>query len=289
MPHLQFNTIWTILGILSLVFLHFVSEPIRWVVYLKCKDKISILTLCYIFFSTAFFSYILPAKLGIPLRFWLIKRYQKISSGVAGIFMITDGALGVVAWMLASLILGGNFTIAIIRQNLNRFNMGIELLILVLVALGIGLLILVLICNRKKKVFTRVLGSLRCLKLWQFLIIVIFFVADISTYIIRHSLIIALVGGPDLSWLSISMITVLSVFAGFVSAMPMGLVGYDATIIFLLTQQGMSLEFAAIVPIVNRSANLIASIIIGIPSSFYLGLGFNINEIKNKVNLSSNV
>ena len=65
---LQFSTAfhggWQ--GILCTVLLHFAMEPLRWVVYLGRDPMASFALWSYIFSSTAFFSYVLPAKLGIP-------------------------------------------------------------------------------------------------------------------------------------------------------------------------------------------------------------------------------
>ncbi|MCP4420322.1 MAG: hypothetical protein GY805_27265 [Chloroflexi bacterium] len=286
--HINFEAGWTIIGILGFVFLHFAIEPFRWVVYLKKWDRGSLFTLLYIFSSTAFFSYVLPAKLGIPLRFWLIKRYQKLGAAVAGIYMVADSAMIMGSWAFASLMVGGDFAVEIVRQNLNRFAenravIGLLLAALALLSLG-GLFI---IRKRKKNIRESFETAWQTLSVWQLIATVFLFALDIASYVFRHGLIILLVGGPQIGWANIAAITVLSIFAGFVSAMPMGLVGYDATIIFLLTQQGVGVETAALVPIINRAANLLVSVALGVPSAFKLGIGVNVKELANRVKLSN--
>ena len=281
------NNIWMVIGILGFVFLHFAIEPIRWVFYLGRKDKGSLFTLFYIFSSTAFFSYVLPAKLGIPLRFWLIKHYQTLSSGTVGVYMIVDSVMIMGSWTLASLVVGGDFAFEIIQQNLKQFYNNVAMIFVVVLATLF--LSFIFIRIGKKNTFKRFVTAVQKLRWQQSIIVIILFVIDISSYVFRHALIIALVSDLQIGWQSIAAITILSIFAGFVSAMPMGLIGYDATIIFLLTQQGMNIEIAALVPIINRAANLLVSIMLGIPSAFKLNIGLDVKEFAKKVNFPNYV
>ena len=54
-------------------------------------------------------------------------------------------------------------------------------------------------------------------------------------------------------------------------------------LIFILTQNGVSVETAAMVPVFNRLANLFVSVVVGIPSAYKLYLGLNLRELKKKV------
>ncbi|MBW1726424.1 MAG: flippase-like domain-containing protein [Deltaproteobacteria bacterium] len=277
------------MGILALVSIHFFAEPFRWAVYLRSKNKEVLFSLIYIFSSTAFFSYILPAKLGIPLRFWLLKSYQKLSAATISVYMLADSTMSIVLWALASFIFGGHFAFDIIKQSLKRLEQVNTSLVVLIILGGMGLFFL-LVPRRQKKNIHKNLKEVFCKLNWhQAAGIVLLFSLDIASYVLRHALIIVMVGGPYLEWRSIIAITVLSIFAGFISAMPMGLIGYDATIVLLLMQQGMSVEAAVSVPMINRAANLLVSVFLGIPSAIKLQIGFNVKELIRKLKLSKNV
>lgn len=267
-------------GIIITVVIHFIIEPVRWAVYLW-REKYSLSKLFCIFFATSFFSYILPLKLGLPLRLWMIKRYQKVSIDIACIFMVTDSAVSIILWTTTSILVGADFVVNIFKNNF----LTIKYFYLLVFLLFFVIIIALLIINKKKygkKIFNiRII--FKNLSLYQLLLIVILFAVDIVSYVVRHGLIIIFVQGPYLDWMTVTTITVLSIFAGFASAMPMGLVGYDATIVLLLTQNGMGIESAAAVPVINRVANILVSVLFGIPSTFRLDLGFDIKKIKENL------
>jgi uncharacterized membrane protein YbhN (UPF0104 family) len=281
-PFMNLAATWKIVGVLSAVLFHFAMEPLRWVVYLGCEKKGAFSSLVYIFSSTAFFSYVLPAKLGIPLRFWLIKESKRASASVAGLFMAADSVLAMSAWALASLALGGNFAVQIILHNLEHLRQGVFSWMVVAGLVGIAILIF---AWRPKwnSLRQRFKFSLRSLGARQATAVTALFALDISSYVLRHAIILDMLSVRNLGWHTISTLTVISIFAGFVSMMPMGLVGYDATIIFILTQNGVSVEKAAMVPVFNRLANLFVSVVVGIPSAYKLNLGLNLRELKKKV------
>jgi uncharacterized membrane protein YbhN (UPF0104 family) len=281
-PFMNPAATWKIAGVLSAVLFHFAMEPLRWVVYLGREKKGAFSSLVYIFSSTAFFSYVLPAKLGIPLRFWLIKESKRTSAAVAGLFMAADSVLAMSAWAVASLALGGNFAVQIILHNLERLRQGVFSWIVVAGLVGIAILIF---AWRPKwnSLRQRLKFSLRSLGARQAIAVTALFALDIFSYVLRHAIILDMLSVRNLGWHTISTLTVISIFAGFVSMMPMGLVGYDATIIFILTQNGVSVETAAMVPVINRLANLFVSVVVGIPSAYKLHLGLNLRELKKKV------
>ena len=275
-------------GALLFILIHFLMEPARWIVYTKTKNKQRAAAYFYIFSATAFLSYIMPAKLGIPIRFLLIKKYQQIKTSLIGLFTLIEQAFTLGIWAGASLLLGGSFAVAIFRENIEKFKQQFTPVILI----GIfSFTILFLAIGWRKR--SRLTGGGRAivsaLSPAQIGATAALFILDVSSYIARHFFILQLLGVTDLPFLTIASASVLSIFAGFVSAMPMGLGGYDATIIFLLTQQGVPLKTAVLAPIINRSANILVSALLGIPSAYKLGLSLNVRSLIKKAKEVENV
>lgn len=267
------------------VAVHFLIEPIRWAIYLRKSDKQSLLSLLYIFSSTAFFTYILPAKMGLPFRFWLISKFQQVKKTTTGIFMAVDSALTIGMWTSVSLFLGGEFALRIVSKNINKLQAYMTIQVAILGCV-IGTALCLIAWKLRHKLQKYFLTARDELRSWQLFFFILLFTVDIGSYVVRHFFIIMMLPMDPLSWWTITTISIVSIFAGFVSTMPMGLVGYDATVIFLLNQQGVSFEIAVLVPVINRIANIIVSIVMGIPSAYKLGIGINLKKIKKKVGSS---
>ncbi|MFQ5448398.1 MAG: lysylphosphatidylglycerol synthase domain-containing protein [Saprospiraceae bacterium] len=278
---ISWKHITSITGIFFFVLFHFLIEPVRWSVYMKTKNKEQGLNFLYIFSATAFFSYIMPAKLGIPIRFWLIKKHQQLKTSSIGLFILVEQAFGLGSWTIASLLLGGSFAIAILQQNLNRVKGWLS----PSVVWGLAIVAIVLLTVSWRKRSRMIRGGraiFSSLSLIQIGVIAGLFTLDITSYTVRHFFILQLLGENSLPFSVVASVAVLSIYAGFVSAMPMGLVGYDATIVFLLVQQGVDLQTAVLVPVINRVANLLVSILLGIPSAYKLGISLNIHALVKK-------
>jgi uncharacterized protein (TIRG00374 family) len=86
--------------------------------------------------------------------------------------------------------------------------------------------------------------------------------SDIFFYGIRHSLILTGLG-VQCPLVSVTLIVAISIFAGFVSLMPLGLGGYDLSLVFLLTLIGVPKELALVVPVINRIVMIGAGLILG--------------------------
>lgn len=279
---IELNTIALFAITLICVAVHFLVEPLRWTVYLRKSDKQSLFNLIYIFSSTAFFTYILPAKMGLPFRFWLISKFQKVKKSTTGIFMAVDSALSMGAWTLASVYFGGESAIRILLKNLSHIHDFVSWPIVIVGGLC-AIILSILVWRKRLKIWECFKVASKELQIWQALIIILLFTIDLGSYVLRHKVILLMLPIDELPWLSVATISILSVFAGFVSTMPMGLVGYDATIIFLLNQQGVSLEIALLVPVINRAANIFVSLLMGVPSAYKLGIGIDIKKLKRKV------
>ena len=89
----------------------------------------------------------------------------------------------------------------------------------------------------------------------------------------RHALLVLLVCGNPHLMLTGGAIGIVATFAGIVSGLPMGLVGYDATLVALLALVGVPLDQALLVALVNRGLNLGAAALLGVPATLRLGLG----------------
>jgi uncharacterized membrane protein YbhN (UPF0104 family) len=273
--------------IIFCVVVHFLIEPIRWSIYLRKSDKQSLLNLLYIFSSTAFFSYILPAKMGLPFRFWLISKFQGVKKTITGMFMAIDSALVMTMWTSASLIFSGEFVLRIINKNLDKYKWITSNQMVILGGL-FCLFFGIYAWKKRHHLHNKVLTGLNHFNYWHLPVLISFLMLDICSYVVRHIFIIKMLPIEPISCWNIATISIVSVFAGFVSTMPMGLVGYDATIIFFLNKQGVSVEIAILVPLINRAANIVVSMMMGIPSAFKLGIGMNIKKLKRKVGSTEN-
>ena len=278
---LQFSTAVQGAGILCTVLLHFAMEPLRWAVYLGREARGTFCPLVCIFSSTAFFSYVLPAKLGIPLRFWLITKSLRVSAGAVGGLMAADSALAMSAWAFASIVMGGEFAFRVGTECIRSLRHG-ALPWWMLSAMLIVLIAMIAWRRKVSRILKQLKAPLSSLGMSQVVCVTGLFALDIASYVLRHAIILDMLSAPDLGWSTISAVTVVSIFMGFISMMPMGLVGYDATIILLLTQSGVDMGTAALVPVINRAANLLVSGITGVPSAFKLKLGLNLRDLRRK-------
>ena len=86
--------------------------------------------------------------------------------------------------------------------------------------------------------------------------------SDIFFYGIRHSLILAGLG-VQCSIFDVTLIVAISIFAGFISLMPLGLGGYDLSLVFLLTLIDVPKELALAVPVINRIVMIGVGLILG--------------------------
>lgn len=156
----------------------------------------------------------------------------------------------------------------------------------IFLALGIGVSILALILlflyfgdeqhPLKKKLMTglRKIGDamimLREIRINRYLTNLMIIWVDMASQIARHYFILKMLG-VDVGLYEMAAITCLAIFAGMASMMPMGLVGYDATILLLLQQSRVPLEIASLVPLINRLFSIATSVVLGAWGAFSLG------------------
>ncbi|MBW2119930.1 MAG: flippase-like domain-containing protein [Deltaproteobacteria bacterium] len=257
------------LSYLGLAFLltlfHFFMEPARWYFYLENlsrPDRTPYKKLLCIFSVTALVTYIFPAKLGLPVRLYLLTSQIKIKLLNVTTIMALDGLLNYSLWGVPALIFLPIYGIVFPQYFL-----------LFLLIIPILCLLAYLLRHRLRDLFKTLHGNLRLLTLKATFVATLFLLFDITGYICRHALILAALNA-QVPLFQLAIITMISIFAGFMSMIPMGMGAYDGTIILLLTQSGVPYETALLVPLVNRTGNILASIVVGSPSSYALGVSF---------------
>ncbi|MCD4716483.1 MAG: lysylphosphatidylglycerol synthase domain-containing protein [Desulfobacterales bacterium] len=257
------------LSSLGLAFLftlfHFFVEPVRWYFYLGNPlgpDRAPYKKLLCIFSVTALVTYIFPAKLGLPVRMYLLTSQLKVTLLNVTTFMALDGLLNYSLWGLPALIFLPAYGIDFPQYVL-----------LFLLIIPVFLLLAYLLRHKLQNILNMLHDNMRLLTHKVVFSAIICLLFDIAGYVCRHSFILAALN-TKLDLFQLAIITMISIFAGFISMIPMGLGAYDGTIILLLTQSGVPYETALLVPLVNRTGNILASIVLGGPSSYALGVSF---------------
>ena len=267
-----------LLTVLALIFviIHFLSEPLRWFAYTKGKSDNNFLRLFKTFSFSAFASYILPFKLGIPIRLYLLNKVANLSFPFIMKYMVVDSGVYYLCWFLSTLIA---ISVGVDITNINYSGARPFLLIfatLVSVLIAVSFIKLdaagghlnlfhIFITNIKK--FITGLSSANNSIITSCALI---YTIDIAGIIMRHYFIILIVGS-DISLTMVAAITCISFFIGLISMMPMGLIGYDATIVILLQQASLPLEMAILVPVINRSLTIACAVTLGTWSAYSLG------------------
>jgi len=95
---------------------------------------------------------------------------------------------------------------------------------------------------------------------------------DIAGHTLRHGILLAMLG-QSLPLPNLFATTTLSIFAGLISLMPMGLGGYDLMLVLLLKMNGIPASEGLAVAVANRMANLVMSIMLGGWGGAALGIG----------------
>lgn len=274
----RIEPLW-LLPLALVVFAHFLAEPMRWRVYLRARAAHATGTLVRIFSLAALVGYTLPAKLGLPLRIVLLRRYFSLPLATVSALLVLDGVLYYAAWAAAALI--GLPWAAANGWTPERAWILAAVLLLVMSAAAAGLacrpaLLPAFLRSRLHRIILRhaegvriavsmidrrALGTAAAVN-----------ALDLLGHTLRHGVLLALIG-HGLRVPELFAITSLSIFAGLISMMPMGLGGYDLTLIFLLKLHGIPVADALSVALANRAANLAMSLVLGSWAGAGLGLG----------------
>lgn len=261
-------------GLLSYLFgaFHFITEPYRWFIYTRNISNNTFKIFFSIFSFTAFASYMLPFKLGLPFRIYLLQKVKSLNAGIVMSLLVLDGLIYYIGWGIAALagIIYGATTYLNIKQ------------LSVLIFLGlVGIVFLWIILKKyssllPNKLLVKIekikqsLSVIRELKKSQYIASFVVVATDISSQVFRHYAIFMMLG-VSISLTQVAVIASISIFTGIISMMPMGLVGYDATFVLLAQQAGVPIEQALIIPLINRFISLSLSSLLGIWGALKLG------------------
>ncbi len=262
-------------GLLSYLFgtFHFLTEPYRWFIYTRNISNITFKNFFSIFSFTAFASYMLPFKLGLPFRIYLLQKVKSLNAGIVMSLLVLDGLIYYGVWGIAA-------SAGIIYGATTYLNIKQLSVFILLGVIGIALLWIIL---RKysgflpSKLLVKIekikqsLSVIRELKKSQYIASFMVVVTDISSQVFRHYAIFMMLG-VSISLTQVAVIASISIFTGIISMMPMGLVGYDATFVLLAQQAGVPIEQALLIPLINRFISLSLSGLLGIWGGVKLGL-----------------
>lgn len=255
--------------------LHFVMEPWRWrLAYLpasenqddwkKVRDSL---------YCTAFATYLLPFKLGLPLRVALLRGSARLDLRYIGAVLALDGLISLAVW---SLLAAACVWVAALHWQPPAY---------VWVAGALGAAGLGAILFFRRNLWGRLADRWReamaaFVRPWLRIAKASVIVAlDVLSYGVRHALLVFLVTGSLADMLPGAAIGIVATFAGIVSGLPMGLLGYDATLVALLGVAGVPVEHALFVALINRGLNIGSAVLLGVPASARLGMGSRIPSI----------
>lgn len=250
-------------GIIFFALICFFNEPLRWRSILKTRfPSVSFSKIYHLLTATALVSYTFPARSGLPVRFFMTKKVLGLDYASVGALLVVDSILLYSSWFVVALI-GG--IILIPQKRILTVSAG-----LVFIAAGFVLLFVVTRINwsrlsrfqRVSNFAARFSSGLQMMTVRVGLTNALLLFSDILFYGFRHTLI--LMGlGVKCSLLSVTLIVAISIFAGFVSLMPLGLGAYDLSLAFLLTLIDVPRELALVVPVINRISMIGIGLILG--------------------------
>lgn len=268
-----------LLPFLLLVLLHFLAEPLRWHIYVR--DEVSparYARVLQIFSLTAFITYLMPVKMGLPVRVLLLRTKLGLGLGRISSLLVLDGLMYYGAW--------GGAALASLLAAAGRYGVPARTSELIAAAVAVLAVSLLAWLARGRLLPGPLLARLRARTGERFRALREFgrgtrpglaglsaavIVADVTSQVLRHWAMLAMLG-VSLSWLQLCLITTVSMFTGFISLMPMGLGGYDAMLILLLAQASVPAEVGISTALANRLGSVAVSAVLGMWGGYRLGL-----------------
>lgn len=250
--------------VLMATLVHFFAEVSRWWVYLRKADGhngILFGRLFSLFSITALVTYLLPAKLGIPVRVYLLTSRLKVRLATVTAYLVLDGIMAYGLWIF----LGFAFYASYGGESLP-----IEQLYFLIVTAAVVMVLVLMFRLRLRVLAARLQERFALVSVSGLFVAIAILLLDIGGYILRHWAILEAMN-VELTLPLIAYVTTVSIAAGFISMLPMGLGAYDVTLIFLLTTLGVPLDSAVLVPLFNRAVNMLVSIALGLPASYVAG------------------
>ena len=253
---------------------HFLMEPMRWrAAYLPASGKeVNPKPVRDVLYCTSLATYLLPFKLGIPMRMSMLRHMADLDLSFVTAILAFDAVVSLCVWTAAAM-LAAWFTA--LHWQFDR--------VVWLGAGGIVIAIALMMVTRKwlaTEILRRwhaVTGLIRNLRR-SVGVSGLILAGDVGSYWLRHALLIFLTTGSVRMMAVGGAAGVMATFAGIVSGMPMGLVGYDATLIALLGAAGVRMDQALAVAVINRGLTFAAAVAVGVPAGIRLGLGINMSS-----------
>lgn len=253
---------WLFLALMATL-AHFFAEVSRWWVYLRKADGhdgVLFGKLFSIFSITALVTYLLPAKLGIPIRVYLLTSRLKVRLATVTAYLVLDGAMAYGLWIFLGFVFYMTYGESLPVEQLHF------LIATAAVVMVLGLLFR----QRLRTLAAKLQEQFSLVSISGLFVAIAILLLDIVGYILRHWAILAAMN-VELTLPLIAYVTTVSIAAGFISMLPMGLGAYDVTLIFLLGTLGVPLDSAVLVPLFNRAVNMLVSLALGLPASYVAG------------------
>jgi len=182
-------------GMLFFTLICFINEPIRWLFILRNRSvAVSFSELYHLLTATALISYTLPARSGLPIRFFMTKKVLDVDYVIVGALLVVDSVLAYVSWLVVAV--SGGF---IILHQKNVFAM-----VLGLVVIAFGLIVFFCFTRmdwsrisrfkRLSNFAIRFSNGLKMMTIRVALINILLLFSDILFYGIRHTLILKSLG-----------------------------------------------------------------------------------------------
>ncbi len=255
-------------GVLAFTLLHLLNEPLRWWVLLRGQQAQATLPRIYhAMTTTALVSYTLPARLGVPIRILMAKRVLGLEYATASAVLLLDSVYSYGVWAVAALI-GG----AVVFPDSGQLAVGGALAVIGVGTVGLLLAVRVEWARWARSPWMkRFAAGMQLMSLRVGVCNSLLLALDILLYGVRHRLILQGLG-VECSLLTVTLIVAISILAGFLSLMPLGLGGYDLSLAFLLASIGVPRELAVTVPLINRIVTISTGVVMGAMSASYLGV-----------------
>ena len=267
------------LPVLLLVMLgHYFAEPARWRIYLRHHPAAQWPALFHVFSLTAFVGYVVPAKLGLPLRIFLLRRRIGLPLGEVAALLGVDGAATYLTWALAS-VAALPWAAGIGSTTSSRLLLGTATILAFALVMGLSFRALPAMlrgcgsaAGRLSRCLSSVLDAVRSAASRRVLAAAAGITAiDILGHTLRHWILLVMIGHPLPLPVAFAAACI-GIFAGMASLMPMGLGGYDITLVLILGLNGVPVADGVAIALANRLANLAVASPLGLWSGTVLGI-----------------
>lgn len=251
----------------ALVMVHYIAEPLRWRVLFPGTAPMT--TWVSVFGLTALVSYVLPFKLGIPLRVYFLRLKMQLSLASVTGAMGLDALIYYGGWLLA-----GASGFVLLARRISLFDVPLAAVVAVSVLgvlAGAWVVPRMLRAIRRFDLHYRITAVLAQFTPARIALIGSIVMADILCQLLRHGALAQALDIP-VGVIAIGALTAFAILAGLLIFTPMGLGGYDAIMLAGLVQFGAPFSSALILVLLNRLLTIAAAALIGGIGGWALGL-----------------